>query len=48
VSINHTTRAVTLTSGATSVGFTYAALGTGTVGIGTINANAKFDDLAVT
>jgi len=48
VSINHATRAVTLTSGGTSVGYTYAALGTGTVGIGTINANAKFDNLAIT
>jgi hypothetical protein len=48
VSINRGTRQVTLTSGATTVMHTYASLGTGTVGVGTINANAKFDSLVIT
>jgi hypothetical protein len=47
LSINRTTRQVTLASGATSVTHTFAALGNGTVGLGTINANAKFDTLAI-
>lgn len=47
LAINRTTRAVTLTSGATSVAYTFPALGTGTVGVGTINANSKFDDLVI-
>jgi hypothetical protein len=48
VAINRTTRLVTLTVGAVSVSHTYAALGTGTVGVGTLNASAKFDNLAIT
>jgi predicted outer membrane repeat protein len=48
VAINHATRQVTLSSGGTSVAYTYAALGGGTVGLGTINANAKFDNLVIT
>jgi hypothetical protein len=48
LAINRTTRQVTLSSGGISVAHTYAALGTGTVGVGTINANAKFDNLAIT
>ncbi len=47
VAINQATRQVTLSSGGTSVAHTYSSLATGTVGIGTINANAKFDDLAI-
>jgi hypothetical protein len=47
LAINRTTRQVTLSSGGTSVAHTYSALGTGTVGVGTINANAKFDNLAI-
>lgn len=48
VSINRATRQVTLTSGATVVTHTHSSLGTGTVGVGTINANAKFDSLVIT
>jgi hypothetical protein len=48
VSINRTTRQVTLTSGTTSIAHTFAALGNGTVGVGTINANARFDNLQIT
>jgi predicted outer membrane repeat protein len=48
VSINRTTNQVTLTSGSTSVAHNYKSIGTGTVGIGTINANARFDDLHIT
>jgi hypothetical protein len=48
LAINRTTRQVTLSSGGISVAHTYGALGTGTVGVGTINANAKFDNLAIT
>ena len=48
VAINRTTRQVTLSSGGTSVAHTFGSLGTGTVGVGTINANAKFDNLAIT
>ncbi len=47
LAINRATRQVTLTSGATSVMRTFATLGTGTVGVGTINANARFDSLAI-
>jgi hypothetical protein len=47
VSINRTTNQVTLASGSTSVAHTFKSIGTGTVGLGTINANAKFDNLAV-
>ena len=47
LAINRTTRQVTLTSGATSVMHTFAAIGSGTVGVGTINANARFDNLAI-
>lgn len=47
VAINQATRQVTLTSGATFVTYTFPSLGTGTVGVGTINANAKFDNLAI-
>ncbi len=47
LSINRATRLVTLTSGATTFGHTYGAIGTGTVGIGTINANARFDSLNI-
>jgi predicted outer membrane repeat protein len=47
VAINRTTKQVTLSSGATSIAFTHATLGTGTVGVGTINANAKFDSLLI-
>jgi predicted outer membrane repeat protein len=47
VAINQATKQVTLSSGGTSVAHTYGSLGTGTVGVGTINANAKFDDLAI-
>jgi predicted outer membrane repeat protein len=47
LTINRTTRQVTLTSGATSVTHTFAALGNGTVGLGTINANARFDQLQI-
>ncbi len=48
VTINRLTRQVTLTSGATTFSHTFAALGNGTVGVGTINANAKFDSLVIT
>jgi predicted outer membrane repeat protein len=48
VTINRMTRQVTLTSGATTFSHTYAALGNGTVGVGTINANARFDNLMIT
>jgi hypothetical protein len=48
VSINRMTRQVTLASGATSVMHTFSSLGNGTVGVGTINANAKFDSLVIT
>jgi hypothetical protein len=48
VAINRVSRQVTLTSGATVVTHTFATLGTGTVGVGTINANAKFDSLVIT
>jgi hypothetical protein len=48
VTINRATRQVTLTSGATTFTHTYAALGNGTVGVGTINANARFDNLMIT
>jgi hypothetical protein len=47
LSINRTTKAVTLTSAATSVAYTFASIGNGTVGVGTINANARFDSLQV-
>jgi predicted outer membrane repeat protein len=47
LSINHATRQVTLASGATSFSYTYNTLGTGTVGVGTINANARFDALNI-
>jgi predicted outer membrane repeat protein len=47
VTIDRMTSTVTLASGATSVMHTYSSLGTGTVGIGTINANARFDNLVV-
>jgi predicted outer membrane repeat protein len=47
VSINRTTNQVTLNSGSTTVAHNYKSIGTGTVGVGTINANAKFDDLVV-
>jgi hypothetical protein len=47
LAINRATRQVTLTSGATTFSHTYAALGTGTVGVGTINANARFDNLNI-
>jgi predicted outer membrane repeat protein len=47
LAINRTTRQVTLNSGATNTSFTFATLGTGTIGLGTINANAKFDQLSV-
>ncbi len=48
VTINHSTSQVTLNSGGTTVSHTFPSLGTGTVGVGTINANAKFDDLVIT
>jgi hypothetical protein len=48
VAINRATRQVTLSANTTSVAFTHATLGTGTVGVGTINANAKFDNLTIT
>jgi hypothetical protein len=48
VAINRTTKVVTLSSGGTTVSKTFSAIGNGTVGVGTINANAKFDNLAVT
>jgi hypothetical protein len=48
LAINRATGTVTLTSGATSVSHTFASIGTGTVGVGTINANARFDSLQVT
>lgn len=47
VSIDQTTRQVTLTSGSTTVQHTFRTLGTGTVGVGTINANARFDSLVI-
>ena len=47
LAINRATRQVTLTSGATTFSHTYATLGTGTVGVGTINANARFDNLNI-
>ena len=47
LSINRATLQVTLTSGATSFSHTYKSIGTGTVGIGTINANARFDSLSI-
>ena len=47
LAINRVTRQVTVTSGATVVSHTFAALGTGTVGVGTINANARFDSLNI-
>jgi hypothetical protein len=48
VAIDRVTRQVTLTSGATTVSHTFSSLGTGTVGVGTINANARFDSLVIT
>jgi hypothetical protein len=48
LAINQATKQVTLSSGATSVQRTFSTIGTGTVGVGTINANAKFDNLAIT
>lgn len=48
LAINHMTQQVTLTSGATVVNHTFKTLGTGTVGVGTINANARFDSLSIT
>jgi hypothetical protein len=47
ISIDRTSNLVTLSSGATSLSHTFSSLGTGTVGIGTINANARFDSLAI-
>ena len=47
LNINRATRQVTLASGGTSFSFTYGSLGTGTVGIGTINANSRFDSLNI-
>jgi hypothetical protein len=47
VAINRTTNQVTLSSGSTSVAHTFKSIGTGTVGVGTINANAKFDQLVI-
>jgi hypothetical protein len=47
LSINRVTRQVMLSSGATSFSHTYSTLGTGTVGVGTINANARFDSLNI-
>ncbi len=48
LSINRTTKLVTITSGATVVSRTFSNLGTGTVGVGTINANSRFDNLDIT
>lgn len=48
LAINRGTNAVTLTSGATSFSNTFKSIGTGTVGVGTINANARFDNLKIT
>lgn len=48
LSINHATGNTSLTSGSTSVAFKYSSIGSGTVGLGTINANATFDNLAIT
>jgi hypothetical protein len=47
ISIDRTSKIVTLSSGATSLSHTFSSLGTGTVGVGTINANARFDTLAI-
>jgi predicted outer membrane repeat protein len=47
LNINRATNLVTITSGATVVSRTFSALGTGTVGVGTINANARFDNLNI-
>lgn len=47
LAINHGSGLVTLSSGAASLSYTYKALGTGTVGVGTINANSRFDSLNV-
>jgi hypothetical protein len=47
ISIDRTSKIVTLSSGATSLSHTFSSLGTGTVGVGTINANARFDSLAI-
>ncbi|HEX5472837.1 MAG TPA: putative Ig domain-containing protein, partial [Lacipirellulaceae bacterium] len=47
LAINHTSDLVTLSSGAASVSHTFSSIGAGTVGVGTINANAEFDNLAI-
>ena len=47
LNINRTTKLVTMTSGATVVSRTFSSMGTGTVGVGTINANARFDNLNI-
>ncbi len=45
--INHASGEVTLSSGSTSLSHTFSSLGDGTVGVGTLNANAKFDMLDI-
>ncbi len=47
LAINRTSGLVTLGSGGTSLSYTYKSIGTGTVGIGTINANSRFDSLNI-
>jgi hypothetical protein len=47
LAINRATNTVTLSSGAASVSHTFASLGSGAYGVGTINANAKFDNLSL-
>jgi hypothetical protein len=48
VSIDRANRLVVLTAnGVTSISHTYESLGTGTVGVGTLNASARFDGLMI-
>jgi len=47
LTINRASGQVTLTSGTKNVSHTFASIGTGTVGVGTINANARFDSLQI-
>jgi hypothetical protein len=48
LTIDRVQKKATLTSGGSTVTHTFASIGTGTVGVGTINANARFDSLTVT
>ncbi|MFO0791220.1 MAG: putative Ig domain-containing protein [Pirellulales bacterium] len=48
LNINRANQQVTLASGGTIFSYTYKTLGTGTIGLGTINANSRFDMLSIT